>query len=135
MGLQKFPIKRSETIQVVVNNAAASQFRFSDNESTLQNVRIYGIQVHSAALSKSFEGNNVLADAIQKKAFLTLSDKSEKAIIKRLPLETLYNDQKFMLELDGLAIDIRKSYVELQDRAGVNVNDCFVFTIFFEPIA
>ncbi len=134
MGLQNFPIKRTETISVVVYNNAASQFRFSDNESTLQNVRVYGIQVHSQALSKSFEGNTVLADSIQKKAYLTLSDKTEKALLKRLPLETFFNDQKFMLELNGLEVDIRKSYIELQDRTGVNNNDCFVLTIFFEPI-
>jgi len=134
MGLQSFPIKRSETISVVVYNTNVSQFRFSDNESTLQNVRVFGIQVHSAALSSSFEGNHVLSDAIQKKAYLTLSDKTEKALLKRLPLETFYNDQKFMLELNGLEVDIRKSYIELQDRTGVNTNDCFVITIFFEPI-
>lgn len=134
MGLQKFPFKRSETVQVVINNVNTAQFRFSDNESTLQNVRVYGIQIHSAALSKSFEGNNVLADAIQKKAFITLSDKTEKALVKRLPLETFYNDQKFMLELDGLEIDVRKSFIELQDRAGVVAGDCFVATFFFEPI-
>lgn len=134
MGLQKFPFKRSETIEVLINNISSSQFRFSDNETSLQNVRVYGIEVHSEALSKSFAGNTVLSNAIQKKAFLTLVDKAEKALLKRLPLETFFNDQKFMLELDGLEIDVRKSFIELQDKTGVVVNTCFVLTYFFEPI-
>ena len=133
MGLQKFPFRRSETIEVVVTNINVAQFRFSDNETTLQDVKIFGIQVHSQNLAKSFAGNTVLSDAIQKKAFLTLVDKAEKALLKRLPLETFYNDQKFMLELDGLEIDIRKSFIELQDRTGVVANNCFVLTFFFEP--
>lgn len=134
MGLQKFPLKRSETIQVVVNNVNVSQFRFSDNEITMDNVRVYGVQVHSANLSKSFEGKTVLSDAIQKKSFLTLVDKNEKALFKRLPVETFFNDQKFMLELDGVEIDVRKSFIELQDRAGVVVDTCWVLTFFFDPI-
>lgn len=135
MGLQKFPFRRSETIEIVVNNVNNAQFRFSDNETTLQDVKVFGIAVHSQNLSKSFSGNTILSDAIQKKAFLTLVDKAEKALLKRLPLETFYNDQKFMIELDGLEVDIRKSYIELQDRAGVVVNNCFVLTFFFEPKA
>jgi hypothetical protein len=133
MGLQKFPLRRSETVEVKIDNVSNSQYRFSDNETTLQNVKLYGIQVHSQSLSKSFQGNTVLADAIQKKAYLTLTDRNQQAIIKRIPLETFFNDQKFMLELDGLDIDVRKSFIELQDKAGVNVNDCFVLTFFFEP--
>lgn len=135
MGLQKFPFKRSETVEVVVGNVNNAQFRFSDNESTLLNVRVYGIMVHSANVSKSFNGNTILSDAIQKKSYLTLCDSSEKALIKRLPIETFFNDQKFMLELDGLEIDVRKSFIELQDRAGVVINTCWVVTFFFDPIA
>lgn len=134
MGLQKFPFKRSETVEVVVNNVNSAQFRFSDNESTLQNVRIYGIEFSSQAQSKSFSGKSVLSDAIQKKAFLTLCDKTEKAIFKRLPVESFFIDRSFMKELDGIEIDVRKSYIELQDRAGVVVDDCWVVTFFFEPI-
>lgn len=134
MGLQKFPFKRSESVEVVINNVNSAQFRFSDNESTLQNVKVYGMQFHSQALSKSFSGKTVLGDTIQKKAFLTVTDKQEKAIFKRLPVETFFNDQKFMLELDGVELDVRKSFIELQDRAGVNADDCFVVTFFFEPI-
>lgn len=134
MGLQKFPFKRSETIQVVVNNIAVSQFRFSDNELTLDNVRVFGVQFHSANVSKSFEGKTVLSDAIQKKSFVTLVDKGEKALFKRLPVETFFNDQKFMLELDGVEIDVRKSFIELQDRTGVVVDTCWIVTFFFEPV-
>lgn len=134
MGLQKFPIRRSETVEVPVNNSASAQFRFTDNETTLDRIRVYGVAIHTAALSKSFSGKTVLSDAIQKKAFLTLVSNDTSTPVKRLPLETFYADQKFMIELDGIEVDVRKSFIELQDRTGVNNGDCFVVTFFYDKL-
>jgi hypothetical protein len=76
----------------------------------------------------------MLSDAIMKKSFITLADKNEKALLKRIPVETLMQNTFPMLELDGLEIDVRKSFIELQDRTGVTADTCWVVTILFEPI-
>lgn len=134
MGLQKFPLRRSETVEVPVNNTASAQFRFTDNESTLDRIKVYGVLIHTESLSKSFSGKTVLSNAIQKKAFMTLSTGDTSMPIKRLPLETFFNDQKFLIEFDGIEVDVRKSFIELQDRTGVNAGDCFVVTFFYDKI-
>lgn len=134
MGLQIFPVRRSETVEIPINNIASSQFRFTDNESTLDRMKVFGIVIHTESLSKSFSGKTVLANSIQKKAFLTLATEDTAMPVKRLPLETFFNDQKFMIEMDGIPVDVRKSFIELQDKAGVNAGDCFVITFFYDKI-
>lgn len=122
----------SETIALVINNVNSAQFKFPDNLTNLDNIVVVGILVHSADTSKTFEGNNVLSNAIQKKAYLTLNDKNSKALLKRIPLESFFNDQKNVHPLNNLPIDFSKSLVELQDRAGVVAGDAFMFTVFYK---
>ncbi|RTL56240.1 MAG: hypothetical protein EKK37_17355 [Sphingobacteriales bacterium] len=134
MSSQTFPIKRSETIQVPINNVNVSKFQFTDNETILDSIKVKGIIIHTESVSTTFEGKTVVPNTIQKKAFLTLADKKQKQHIKRLPLESFFDDQRFLKPLDNIEVDVRKSFIELNDRAGLTTDMAFLVTFIFEEI-
>ena len=133
IGKNHFKVKRSETVKVLVNNINSRQYKFSDNETTLIGKKFKGMIVHTAALSKSFDGDDMVPDVIAKKAYVTLSDPDNHQVIKRLPLETWYNSNGIIaIELDDLNIDLRKSFIDLQDTNGLTAGMAFVVTFFYE---
>ncbi len=128
-----YPISKSETVKVVVNNVNSRQFKFTDNETTLNGKKFKGLLIHSQALTASFDGDQVVPDAAVKKSFLTLSTMAGEQIIRRLPLEIISNTNGIsFLELNNLDIDLRKSFIELGDATGITNGMVFVITIFFE---
>ena len=132
-GKNSYPVKRSETVKVLINNVNTRQYKFSDNETTLVGRKFKGIIVHTAALTKSFDGDDLVTDAIAKKAYVTLSDRDNNQMIKRLPLEVFFNSNGVIfIELDNLEIDLRKSFIDLQDTTGATAGMAFVFTFFYE---
>ncbi len=136
MGSQQHPIKKSATIEVPITNLSASQFQFTDNETTLDNIRVVGMVVHTANVAKTFNGKTVVPDAIQKKAFITLNDKNSRQHLKRLPLETFFlNAQLFREELAKLDVDVRKSFIEINDKTGLTTDMAFLVTFFYEEAA
>ncbi|HMO32321.1 MAG TPA: hypothetical protein PKE63_02915 [Lacibacter sp.] len=133
--MQKFPVKRSATVEVPVSNVNANTFHFTDNETTLDRIRITGIEVHTEAVSKTFTGKTVVPDAVQKRAFLTINDRNSKSFLKRIPLESFFNNSKiFREELDRLEMDLRKSFIEINDRTGLTTDMAFLITIFYEDV-
>lgn len=132
MSLQAYPLKRTETLEVPINNTSSPIFKFTDNETTLDNIVVTGIVINSEAVSQTFSGKSVVPDAIAKKAFITLADSNNNQLVKRLPLEVIMQDQKFFLELNRLRVDVRKSFIELQDKTGLTTNHAFLVTFFYE---
>src|SRR5438093_13287373 len=100
-------IKYSETVEVSVGNINSRQYKFFANETTLDKAIVIGVSLHTAALVKSFSGKDIISDANLKKGFLTLSTPDNEYPIKRLPLETFFNNQNFVLFIDPTLIDLR----------------------------
>ena len=135
MSQINFPISRSETVEVLINNVSVSQFNFKDNETSLDNVKLHGIIIHSAAVSTTpLNAKTIVPDAISKKGTITIVGPNGKEVLKSLPLETFYNDNKNMIQLNGIEVNIRKSFITLQDRVGLTVAMAFLITFFYEPI-
>jgi hypothetical protein len=135
MSQINFPINRSETVEVLITNVNVSQFNFKDSETKLDNVKLFGIIFHTADVSTTpINARTVIPNAIQKKATITIVGKDGKEKVKSLPVETFFNDQKNMIELNGLEADIRKSYITLQDRAGLTVAMAFLVTFLYEEL-
>ncbi|HRD42195.1 MAG TPA: hypothetical protein PLN30_00515, partial [Ferruginibacter sp.] len=63
MSLQVQKIALSETVEVVVNNPNSRQYKFSDNETTLDQVIVTGISINTDALVRTFSGRTVMANA------------------------------------------------------------------------
>lgn len=131
--LQKIP--QSETIEVLIRNIASRQYKFSDNETTLDLVVMHGIAVHTDALAKSFTNNTIMPLADIKKGFLTLSNPKNEQPIKRLPLETLLQNSNFITYMEPRVVDIRKSFVDFPQSdtlalVGGSLSVCF--TIVYE---
>ncbi len=136
MGQSNYPVKKSATIEVPVGNINAKQFNFTDNETTLDNIRVTGIVVHTEAVGTTFNGKTVVPNSIQKKAFLTLNDKNSRQHLKRIPLETFFNNaQIFREHLDRLDVDVRKSFIEINDTSGLSTSMSFLITLFYEENA
>ena len=134
--MQKFPIKRSATLEVPINNVSGNQFHFTDNETTLDRIRVTGVEFHTEAVGKTFNGATIVPDAIQKKAFLTLNDRNSKSFLKRIPVESFFNNDKvYREELASLDVDLRKSFIEINDRTGLTTAMAFLVTIFYEEVA
>ena len=112
MSFQIMKIPQVETIEVLIRNVTSRQYKFSDNETTLDLVVLHGIAVHTDAIAKSFTGATIMPLADIKKGFITLSNPKNEQPIKRLPLETLLQNQNFITYLEPRIIDIRKSFVD-----------------------
>jgi len=112
VSLQVQKIALSETVEVVVNNPNSRQYKFSDNETTLDQVIVTGISINTDALVRTFSGRTVMANAEMKKGYLTLSTPQSKYPIKRLPLETFFNNQNFILFFEDKLVDFRKSFID-----------------------
>ena len=138
MSLQIQKVHLSETIECVVLNLNSRQYKFSDNETTLDKAVIIGIAVHTEALSKSFSGRTVMPNAEMKKGYLTLSTPDTKYPICRLPLETFFNNQNFVLFTEPLLIDIRKSFIDFPNSSalalpGDGLGFSVPISIFYQP--
>lgn len=127
------PIKRSETVTVKVLNVNNRQYRFSDSETILSGRKFKAMIVHSESLVKTVDNDPIVPNAIQKRGYLTLSDKDNNQFIKRLPLESFFNDNGVIfLELADLNVDLRKSFIDLSDTTGLTADMAFVITFFFD---
>lgn len=131
MSLQVREIKKSETIEVIIRNIQSRQYKFSDNETTLDLVVLHGIAVHTDAPAKSFTGVTIMPLASIKKGYLTLSNPQNEQPFKRLPLETLLQNQNFILFLEPVLIDIRKSFVDFPDSAALVLPDALGYSVMF----
>lgn len=132
MSFQTFAFKRSETLEVFINNTSTSQFKFTDNETTLDGIHVVGLIVQTQAVGTTFGGKQVVPDAIAKRAFLTLATSGNNQRIKRIPLENFFANNKVVLEFNKLDVDLRKSFIELQDRTGLTTDMAFLITFFYE---
>lgn len=112
-------INLSETIEVVILNKEARQYRFSDNETTLDKIVLHGISVHNDELVKTYTGKTVLAVAQMKKGYLTLSNEKNDQPIKRLPLQTFLSNTNFITFFKPRVIDIRKCFMDFPDSAAL----------------
>lgn len=135
----KQKVGRCETIEVSILNANSTTFKFSDNESTLQDVILEGIIVHTDALGFSKNGRTMLPLANLKKSLLTLSTNKQVLVIKDLPLETLLINDNAITWLKPFKIDIAKSQVTIPDAsalalpAGPPAGYAIMITMFYRP--
>lgn len=134
MSFQIMKIPQSETIEVIIRNAQSRQYKFSDNETSLDTVVLHGIAVHTDSLLKSFTGYTMLPLADIKKGYLTLSNPKNEQPIKRMPLEALLTNQNFFTFVEPRVIDIRKSFVDFptSDTFAVGAGVSVVFTLIYE---
>lgn len=137
MSFQIQKIQLSQTVEVVVANINSRQYKFSDNETTLDQAILIGISVNTEALAKTFSGRTVMPNAEMKKGYLTLSTPDSKYPIQRLPLETFFNNQNFVLFTEPLLIDFRKSFIDFPNSAALalpadNLGFGIPITIFYK---
>lgn len=132
MSLQKFPLEKSTLYELPIISTTSERFKFTDNEKLLDKMYITGIVIGSAAIGKTPEGKDVVPDAIQKKAWLTLVNRNTGVEeIKKLPVEILINTQAWVFEVNKFPIDVSKSYITLQDRTGLLTTQAFLITFFY----
>jgi hypothetical protein len=115
----KNKIGRSETIEVSILNNNSREFKFSDNESTLQDVIVEGIFIHTADLLVSKNNRAMLPDVNLKSALLTLSTNKQKLVVKELPLQTFFKNDNGVTWLKPFKIDIAKSLVTIPNSVGL----------------
>ncbi|MBC7535099.1 MAG: hypothetical protein H7258_05340 [Ferruginibacter sp.] len=119
MSFQVQKIRKSETVEVVVANINSRVYKFSDNETTLDKVVLQAIAINTEALGKSFSGRTIMSNAEMKKGYLTLATPDTKTPIKRIPLETFFNNQNFITYFEDVLIDLRKSTVDFPNSAAL----------------
>ncbi|MBC7509668.1 MAG: hypothetical protein H7320_13110 [Ferruginibacter sp.] len=139
MSFQVQKIRRSETVEIVINNVNSRQYKFSDNETTLDTVVLQGIAVHTEALVKSFSGKTILPTAEIKKGFLTLSTPQSATPFKRYPLESFFQNSSFITFFEDTVIDFRKSYIDFPNSAALvlpvdGLGFAVVTTILYKPL-
>ena len=115
----KTPIGRCETIEVSILNNNAREFKFSDNESTLQNIIAEGIMIHTPDLAVSKNNRAMLPLNDLKTCLLTLSTNKQKLIIKELPVETFLKNDHAITWLKPFKIDIAKSLITIPGSAAL----------------
>jgi hypothetical protein len=119
MSFQVNKIARSETVEVIIANVNSRQYKFSDNETTLDKVVLQGIAINTDALSKSFSGRTVMPTAEVKKGYLTLSTPDTKTPIKRIPLEIFFQNTSFVTYFEDMLIDLRKSTIDFPNSSAL----------------
>jgi hypothetical protein len=133
--LQIERLSYTETLEVVITNINARQYKFSDNEKTIDKAIVTGIAVSTEALGKSFNNNDLLSNVELKKCFLNLATPKNELPFKNLPLELLMNNNNIFTFIKPTEIDLRKSFVEIPNcqNLGLPVNNnnrlAIVFTI------
>ncbi len=132
-------IGRSETIEVAILNNAVREFKFSDNESTLQKVVLEGIIIHSAALGMSKNNRTMLADVDLKKSLITLATNRQKLLNKELPLETFIKNDNAITWVKPFMLDVAKSYITIPGIAAIAIPAgppaglAIMVTLFYRP--
>ena len=126
-------ISRSVTIAAKIANIAGRQHKFQEGSTFLDAKKITGFRVHSEALTKSFDGDDVVTNTIIKKSFLTLVDETGELRLQKIPLESFFNSNGVIEDVFlDMKVDIRKSFIDLPDSTGAVVNTVYLITFFFE---
>jgi len=136
----KNKIGRAETIEIAILNNNSINFKFSDNESSLQNIIVEGIIIHSAAnLVVSKLNRTLLPDANLKKALITLSTTKQVAVLKEFPIETFIRNDNAVTWLKPFKMDVAKSLVTIPDAAALVIpagppqGYAIMVTLFYRP--
>ncbi len=136
--LQIAEIDQSETVEVNIRNNNLVEYKFGDNETTLDKIVLMGLTVHSAVLSKGPRtGATMLPDNDLKKGYITLSNSANKHSINRLPIETLINADARITYLKPRLVDVRKSFITLPGSGalvlpGDNLGYAIAVTFYYE---
>lgn len=103
----------TETVEVLIYNKNSRQYKFSDNEKTLDQVVVTGIAISTEAMDKSFNGNAMLSNVELKKTFINLATPKNELPFKNMPLELIMANTNVFLFIKPTLVDLRKSYIEV----------------------
>lgn len=127
------PIKNCELVELKVANTSNSRIYFPINEN-LKDKKIVGVETFKVAnVAKSPVGNAIINATAVKDAYVTLNaDGREK--VKDIPLSAfdVANNAGFIKNMDGLNINLQKSYVSFAQTSNLVANEAIVFAFYYE---
>lgn len=138
MGRQLKDLGLSTTLELTLYNFNTKILKFSDIETSLDNVLVTGVMMYdiNSLPTKTPSGRPTIDTSIFLMAQLTLCNSKNEIYNKSLPLELFQRVDLNILHLQPKLINIRNSYIELGDTslaaplaAG---GESFIVTFFYE---
>lgn len=133
-AVQPNPLIRTELIEVLINNAAASEFILGQLPTLRDAARILQIEAfHNGQITNAPTGRPVVATATFQKASLKLIsiDQVEYRHVALTSISKSVNGTVIPM-LNVPQIDPEKSKIFVGDTTGVTVNQVFLFEITYE---
>jgi len=121
----------SETIEVSIINNYVLKYQFSDKETNLDNALVHGIYIHSANLSKTISGKQILPFNEINKGFISLVDNVNKDYNSSMPMAMFFRN---IVLMKPRKFNIRNSYINLpqiQQYGGLPPSGMSVVITFF----
>jgi len=124
-------IKYAESVEVPTNSTTKTKFYFQE-QPTLRNKRILYISSYTNnQITKSPSNLNIITPEVFYRSFLVLASKN-KEIINRIPMIQFWLFYAGINSLlFDLIIDFPKSYIEISSTEGLNTNETFLFTFYY----
>lgn len=126
------PLINCESVEILIKSTNQRRFNF-DFYPNLSNKVITRIDTARNYLGASPNNKTLIDSTAQSKAFLTMSDKTGKEFLYRMPLSRIdslsNNHNRFLI---NNIIDFEKSYVEFGDTSDLSVNEVIYFLIYYE---
>lgn len=137
MSLQVIPIGRTESVPVTIENLNSKTYRFGDNVTKLDDIVLYGLSLHTNAVKKTADEVDIMLDADLKQGFITLMDRSGKSTIEKLPMETFFINQNFILFIEPRRVSLSQSTVQFPSAPTITIpagktKVAALFTFYYE---
>ena len=135
------PIRKTEYIEVVIDNISKKEFKFPQNLSIMEGSKVLTIEAIKNSIHpiSPLSGKTIVSDAAFKSSFLTLRTHGSKADdISLYPLSSLDtpNNNGVVKEFDKIHVDFGQSKITVADLTTLagQVGNVFAFVVVYESI-